>query len=64
MTGMPDAPITLAEMIAEAERALGMYQQAFPVLIEVQDINEDRAARRIAVMKEIVRYLQREAEEG
>lgn len=59
---MPGAPITLAEMIAEAERASAMYRQAFPVLIQMQDIDAPRAGRRIAVMEEIVRRLKREAQ--
>lgn len=57
---MPDAPITLAEMIAEAKSAADMAK--WMLSCTAGDQGRAPLLRRISVMEEIVRYLQREAE--
>lgn len=58
---MPDAPITLAEMIVEGE-CVARELTTCAALMERLGDPTDKMLRRCSVMEEIVRHLRREME--
>jgi hypothetical protein len=50
-------PITVAEMITEIEREIGLREWVYPGLVERKKLRQAKADRQIAIMRAVLDHL-------